>query len=121
MSDRDRPFEDAIQEQIASGDPMGTTLESHQRDIDNGCHNCPTCGQFHHPEDQGLIGRLRLYLREVVRQRDELASAPVEPPVLSRAFFDKHIALLGTQSWGAVFAQEKLRDAILESLSQEGK
>ena len=46
-------------------------------------------------------------------------AAPVEPPVLSREFFDKQIALLGTQSWGAVAAQEKLRDAILESLSQE--
>ena len=69
--------ESAIQRAIAS-DPLAGTREGWDRDIAEGYHNCPQCGQGHQSEDQGLIGRLRLYLKGVVEQRDELAASIIE-------------------------------------------
>ena len=72
MSDN-RKFEDAIRKEIAL-DPLAGTKEGWDRDVANGYHNCPQCGQGHEAEDQGRMGRLRLYLSEVVAQRECLTA-----------------------------------------------
>ena len=69
-----RAFEAAIQREIAL-DPLAGTVEGHERDRANGHHNCPECGMTHYETDCQRIGLLRLYLAEVVKQRDELLAS----------------------------------------------
>ena len=119
MSDRDEKGRKTLEWQELKGpfDAMKATfgdgLQFHAY-ADNTLYLCRPAG----PYDNVDLGAFQ----DPFAKAEEIAAtllAPVEPPVLSREFFDKQIALLGTQSWGAVAAQEKLRDAILESLSQE--
>lgn len=82
-------YEEAIQKEI-SLNPHAGTLEYYERKIAaEGFHNCQQCGSFHNGNESGRIGLLRLYLDEVVKQRDALLTRPVD--WISRSAAQQHL------------------------------
>jgi len=113
MSDRDPKFFLSL-----DCDGLGAQAQAWRGDAD-GTRTLLAC-VGHETRDGGSIGSGFDPFAE--GEPIEIPLAPVEPPVLSRAAIDEMIAKIEREDgheWNAVMAMESLRDAILESLSQE--